>query len=355
MSSKQKKAAPKAAKAPAPKQKPAQPRAAPLIRQPFPVHDCTRDYWRTMVDPVNAPAGACLPGPYPVASRRAKVFTRFVMEVQDGAVAGTSGFGYVLCRPMFAAMNDLAVAYWTNVDTQATTVVSTATGINTSTSNSDYANADFGASATTAQTRMVAFGIRVTNLTPALYASGAFVPFVSPDHQTVDGSTPAQLLAFDRNQPRALKPGESTEIVLGAPIQPSERDFNGSITGVAWSALCCGFFITGANTTVTNSFMVEVVGHFEFIGSNVRGKIPGHSDPDGLAAAVEVDSAVKESGQHFSPKATFDTIHRVYQGLKTGVSVAAEVGKALAPAATAWAFKTAMGAAAPGLIMARAA
>lgn len=246
---------------------------------------CARLYAEALVDPWNTPCGACVPDENTNVTRRAKYFYRANFTI------GSGGYG-------FAAVNPAAFAF-SNYDSVAITSSAfagsaisqdlTETGVVGGSSNSEFEYA----SNDDIKYRIVAGGIRWCYTGSELVRGGSCVALMEPQDSGLEGSSEADIAAYQET--RICSAGNRDwDCVLWQPVAAASRDFLDGIGNAAANnagTLPLAVVLSGTPSGGGNgnaSYTVEIVFHYEWIGSNVTGKEPSHADVPALAAALTV-------------------------------------------------------------------
>jgi len=140
-------------------------------------------------------------------------------------------------------------------------------------------------------TRLVACGLRVRNVSPALTRGGSLVGLETLGHGDLQGESLTSVLMQDTAQ-RVAPDGEWHSVVYH-PQDDDEYDYLGAnqIVGERSNAFL-GFVAQAQNVTYAQSYEWEVYVVFEAKGSLVHGLTPSMSDPTGLAAVQNASATV---------------------------------------------------------------
>jgi len=153
------------------------------------------------------------------------------------------------------------------------------------TSNSDYAVANFGATnaANSVQARVVAFGLRIRNITPALTRGGQCVGLAHPAHASLDTFTVADMDAFAESGRHSGKDLGSWIELTWRPVDSDDTDF--FYTFAAPNAPDAGTlgFLAVAPSASPQTYEYEAYGLYEIQG-NIGDKAISIADPTGHAA-----------------------------------------------------------------------
>lgn len=257
------------------------------------IPDCTTHYVSARLFPFETIAGACLPqSDFTFPSAKLKVIASGAM------VLGTSGIGYIVFCPKWG--NDSGGV----VCTTAASVGGLATALsgytNLSTTNFPelpYAAASFGDNL---QGRYLAGGIRATYTGKLMDQNGMMYLHCDPNHSSVSGNTPAQLINLQHTRRRVITGnvgvGErwNGQVLDNGPVVPNETAF--SSAAQVWADPYMVLICTGA---AGDSYYFEVAMHVEFIGRVVPNETPSHTDPANFPI---VDGTIKEAFETGPPQ-----------------------------------------------------
>lgn len=257
------------------------------------VPDCTTHYVSARLFPFDTLAGACLPqSQFTFPSAKLKVIASGAMTL------GTSGVGYIVFCPKWGN-NSGGVVY-----TQATSVGGLGTALsaytNLGTANFPelpYAAASFGDDL---QGRYLAGGIRAQYTGKLMDQNGMGFFHCDPNHSSVSGNTPAQLINLQHTKRRVVTGnvgvGENWvgQVIDNGPVLPSETNF--AAAAQVWADPYMVFIATGI---AGDQYYFEVVMHVELMGRVVPNETPSHSDPENFPV---VDTAIKEAFETGPPQ-----------------------------------------------------
>lgn len=260
-------------------------------------------------------------------TRKLRVF------VKSSFTIGSGQSGFVWCNPMNSLANDHDCVNFTLSDyTGGGGYAGVANGAGTTVygtarSNSEYNAASYGNTPGTAQGRVVSCGLRIRYSGTELNRAGTVVAFSDPTHSTINGMTPAQISL--EVQSRRFPVSREWTTVLYTPVEADEYQLiNVSNALVAANVAAgtlswyMGFQVIGAVAGTT--FDWEMFTVFEVNGRSVRGMTPTHSDPTGLASAMNVaNSAPPVQGPAESHEKSF--LSKVTDNLKFAISHGADV------------------------------
>lgn len=220
---------------------------------------CSVNYAGALLNPFNGPSGVCIPSTFSPASGKYKVFSRLTMST------GSNNFGFVLVQP--TAANDLAYIHSSGSTYAGTTLVTTGTGVTSTTVNSPFAAADFSTAQATVKARLVAAGVRIRFIGTEVDRGGQVIGLVHPDHSSMAGMTLADIRAFSTCY--TSKVNREWHSICYNPIQPDDLQYHADpLFGNVSNAYMA--FVVQAPATAAGTFEVEIAYHFEAIGPTVR-------------------------------------------------------------------------------------
>lgn len=295
-----------------------------LANQPvLKVAECTAHYLKTLLDPFDSPAGACLPADmFPLPSQKLKTFLR------GTCVLGTTGFGYIN-GALVLSSDTIACSATTVTSVMASnTTLSTVTNL----ANFSYAQLPWTAAnvaANLVQGRGVALGLRVRYSGTESARNGTATFFEDPDHISTGG------LTYDTVRQRvnaySCRPsgdGSWDTVLYSGPVTPNEVEFRNSdylsVNGA--TVLCVIKGIAG------DTYDFELFQHIEAIGVNTSGKTPSHSDSVNYGKAQETaknESGIKSLSVSDGPSVISQFIHKVVELAPFVIQQGSNVVKAL--------------------------
>lgn len=248
---------------------------------------CAWKFTKTVFDPFNSPAGACVPSLPNMPSRKFKTIVR-------GTVVNGASTGYIAVNPFAGCTFDLAVARITGstfAGTSMTLDSAAPTGVSNIFTNSQYAQTNFGP--TLGLARLVACGIRIKYQGTVMNRSGVVYAIQNRAHQSLDGYSTAVIGTL----PNALittTPDNEWVNVIYTPNDPTDYDWynpssRGSSTSLNQNGLIAIMF-DGNGTAGNGSFIFEVHGHYETNIRTEQSMTPSESDPVGLAVTANIIS-----------------------------------------------------------------
>lgn len=252
------------------------------------VNGCAKDFLRASASPFEAPAG-CLPAHMMnPQSRKSKYFVQGTFRTGTGA--GITS-GWISLAPDNLA-SDAAGAASPIVTSSSTTVnnvvgTSATAGAVLEKFPTEFATASFAAGQL--EYRVVAAGLRIQNVSAALYREGTTFALTEPSHATVQGMAETDMAKYDEViiEPEDNGKGWCT-LLYNGPVNAVDFDYS---PGFGVIGPCMGFIVkcTGANP---QTYRYEAVVHVEWTGRLATGKTPTYSDP---TATGIVASAVKQA------------------------------------------------------------
>jgi hypothetical protein len=242
------------------------------------IPECTVDYVKTVLNPFDMPAGACLPCDlFPLPSQKLKVFGRGICTL------GTGGYGFINAGLVLGndvvAVNATSATSSMSSSTVLSAVTNTVPGyfVKLPWSTTDIA-------ANLVQGRGVALGIRVRYTGREDGRNGILNFFEDQDHVGGTGLTYDVIRQYTNTY--ACRPngnGDWDSIVYSGPVTPSDLEFrNENYLGAA-----SGLLYVVISGVAGDQFEFEVFQHIEAIGRQTSGKSMSHADPNTYSKAQE--------------------------------------------------------------------
>ncbi len=227
--------------------------------------ETTTEYLQLVTDPFVRAHDANIPTYPAFPSRKLSVFANTTVST------GTAGFGFIVLRPLRGVGSDGTVAYKSGPTYGGTTLVASGTGVSAVSTNSDYVNSDIGASG--AKYRLVAFGVRARYMGIMYNEGGRVSGLTEPNHGSLIGLEYGGIRAY--TDARAVSPDQKewTELIW-TPISDTDMSYSDSISGENSMAMV----FESPDSSIEEKYEVEIYGHYELIGSTVRGKSPSEAD-----------------------------------------------------------------------------
>lgn len=295
--------------------------ASPSIK----VADCTAEYMKTLLNPFDAPAGACLPADlFPLPSQKVKTFIR------GQCVLGTTGFGFV--STAMGAVNDVAATNATTATSvmAANTLFSAVTNLSPQNwTQLPFTNADVVTN-NLAQARGVALGLRVRYTGTEAARNGILNFFEDQDHASLTN------LSYDlvraQVQTYSCRPngaGLWDTCLYSGPVNPNEVEFrNVAILSASGGAL----LMCAIQGVAGDVYEYEVFQHIEYIGQRSIGKTPSHSDSQSYPKAQEAakeHAGAKTLSTHDEPSVISSFLRKVVEAVPFVISQGANVMRAI--------------------------
>jgi len=252
------------------------------------VSQCARDYINTLTNPFNGPM-VCVP--QSTSTDETLKQRVFVAGQFYSGTAGSGNLGYVLADPRNAVSNsnECTISTLAAYNVAGTISNSFAAGTVASFSNSMFNGGTFGAQQGFAKYRPVGAGLRVKASTTNLNVGGEYFAFMDPEHRSPVGDTIAQIYNNARTKRFPIVLNEWVTL-LYTPFTQNDFELaalaftNPSTVSSSDNAF---YMLIGAVTAASQQlFDFEFYVVYEVAGQNIRGATPIHSDPIGLAAAV---------------------------------------------------------------------
>lgn len=314
---------------PAPVKRRVKKAASAVNAQPQPVlkvAECTAHYLKTLLDPFDQPAGACLPADlFPLPSQKLKLFLR------GTCVLGTTGYGYVnagltLSNQALACVATSA----TSVMTNSTAVVSVTNLVGFSYTQLPWNDADLLLNPSVVQGRGVALGLRVRYTGTESNRNGIMNFYEDPDHALINPmSYDVIRQRVNTYTTRPAGDGSWDSIVYSGPVTPSETEFvtQAYLTQAQGGCLIC---VIKGNPGDTYEF--EAFQHIEAIGVNTTGKSASHSDSINYGKAQETvknEMAIKSLSVSDGPSVIGKFLSKVIEHAPFVIQQGSNVMKAL--------------------------
>jgi hypothetical protein len=312
------------------------------------VHPCTQHYTEALLDPFGPVSGkeVCLPATLlPLPSL--KFTTRLVVPWYTG----TGGAGYLLFRPGRSWTSGQTCAYATIAgNTVGTSTVTTVTPDANGVAFSSRSPMTMSPAGLNPRVRLVTCGMKTICATPGLNRGGMIAGLVNTNHNSIAGSTLAQVDVF----PQVARKGFGTDALdfrlnFGGPVREDELAFS-SPTDTSLDTSCMMVFCVTSASSPQN-FQTEIICYWEATG-DLEGQTASEADPGpaGTAAAVvqsqimnnkgnsphsgkwlsETWSMVKSAWKQYAPSSS-----TVSSMIRTGAQAALQLALRSQPAAAA--------------------
>jgi len=283
--------------------------------------EVSQEYAMALADPFDGPL-ASIPDFPSTPSRRLRVYSR------GFATSGTSQVGFICLDPFAASRNDVASVYASAATYAGTAFATTGVGVQPAVTNSDYADADYGAG-TALRGRVVAAGLRVRFSSTELNRGGVAVGLITPNHNSLDGIDFPTADTYECS--RRFRPGQDWMTVLYCPVFDFEMQFTDTVGAFATPSPIMGFIFQAPDPSVAVSYEYEAYVMFEVQGINARGLQPSFADPAGFAvvqtaAQLNMMAPQRQTRSSFSGnflKTIEDMAVKTLTGIGTGFLTAA--------------------------------
>lgn len=243
---------------------------------------CAHDYLEVLENPFSGKV-ACVPTLTNFPTMKHSV------RAQGTFLTGTLNIGYVILSPFIGMWNGQCVNY-SDGTYNGTGFWNGGAGENGASTNSPYAP---NTTENQVTARLVAAGLRVRNVTPALLRGGSLVGLESLGHSALTGQLIPEVMLQDtaermpsdhRWHSVVFHPQDDDEFDYFSEDETQTDPYNRPILG----------FIAQTSGTNQQTFEWEAYIAFEAKGSIVHGLTPSMSDPTGLAAVQNASSAVAQ-------------------------------------------------------------
>ena len=236
-------------------------------------------YAQSLANPFTGPL-ASIPDFPSVPSRRLRVYSRGFFST------GTANIGFICASPPMASRSDVDSVWYSGSSYAGTSFqTNTATaGVLSGTTNSDYANAEFGAG-TLLRGRIVSSGLRIRYSATNLNRGGTVLGLITPNHNLL--TTMTFNVADNYECSARFTPSTKWQTVTYCPISQTELLYDiycGSPNAAVAPFPYMGFIVQSPQPAVPITFQFEFFTVLEVQGINARGLVPSLADPAGFAA-----------------------------------------------------------------------
>lgn len=243
------------------------------------IPDCVSHYLAAMIDPFQAPAGACVPADlFPLPSSKCKVFARGRMQL------GLSGIGWVAVAA--TAMNNVACLQMTSASSVGSTATAFSSFTNLTTINCTqlpYPNTAFTNG--NVLWRPVSLGVRVKYIGQLMDRNGVCIGFEDPDHQEFRSKSFDSLNSNPYTEVSRVGSDEwDMGVCSSGPVQPRELEFVPDTYMPGNGDFYLGIAVSGVAGDV---YEVEMFEHVELIGTVVVNKTRSHAEPAMFGKVIE--------------------------------------------------------------------
>lgn len=242
---------------------------------------CAENYLACLEDPWDSHP-CCLPTNLPLPSSKVKYHIYGNMQT-----SATTGMGFVIFNPFFAAFNNTDSVLYTGTTYAATTISGLGpTGVFASNSNSPNASTVAG---TNARYRLVSAGLRMRYISTNEGMGGTQVLLEEPSHGNPGGFSYASVRGYDNETSFAIT-RDWTSVVFH-PVDEDETDFYAGGQYPSSNYFLAAIAVAPIATT-SITFEFEAVANFELVGGFARSITPSESDPAGFAKVMNVTSVI---------------------------------------------------------------
>lgn len=256
------------------------------------ISPCVSKYLKSLVDPFNGPADACLPFAPPCYSERIRVFSRTTLTMNAYAPAGQPWVGVFIPGP---GNTSIYSVFSTNLARTSVNTLSSYMTVNVA-NNSPLVDSDFYDQMAAA---VVSMGVRVKYIGTADNIGGYIGVWEPPAHENLlkTGTwTQDMIRAADGYKVLPVTP-EWTTICFSGPRRPEEYNYAHTVNdavGVDTTIFSGSLFmeVLGANSTYTDSYIVEHFTNFEYVGRKARGTTYSEQD---LKTAPNAVNAISDA------------------------------------------------------------
>lgn len=242
------------------------------------ISDCAQRYIASLVNPFDESLKPCVPSFFPLPSQKVSVWVR------SNFALGTTGHGYVICRP--TADNDVNIS---TIHTTSTSVGTNSTVLNSFTNlttqimtKNPYPDTEFS-TLNRIQARVVSYGLRVRYIGTEDNRNGVVTTIETLERENLNTLTFSQINNFQHATkcvPNSAR--DWITVAYSGPSQPQDIEFQ-SVSLPLGSNYPIGAIIVGnAGDTYDYEFWVNL----EFAGRNAQGKTASHVDQKGFDVAV---------------------------------------------------------------------
>jgi len=257
----------------------------------FRLSPCSSLYLKALTNPFDSTiVAACIPDLIDIPSKKVKIMTRSSFTV------GTAGVGFISVSPKGASCSDVAFANVTSATFTGAVITDSGGGfVNTVFMlQAPLTFANLGTGLNQIAPRVVGFGVRVRYTGTELNRGGRLILFRAT---TMDfdssGMSVSDLLAVRTTITRPVS--RSWHSVAWLPGKSTDYDF---FTTLANANTTSPLVILVEGATAGNTFEVELVGHYEYIGATDNTS-RSHTDLPGMSAikdAINSEAAIEEPG-----------------------------------------------------------
>jgi hypothetical protein len=264
------------------------------------------DYARCLVDPKSGPQ-AKIPN-MPVLLSKS-----FRTKTYGQMATGTLGFGFIACDPFSGVVSDRAnVIYSDAAFAGASMNFLAGAGVNTSTSNSEYLQAQVGGDDAQFEYRPVGCELRIRYSGTELNRGGTMVALHDANHNSLYLETYSTMLE-DESAARFTVKDEKWTKVLYRPTDETDVQFLSTFPTYTPATTDKSYFmgvaVVAPSAVTPATFDFEVNTCYEIWGRKIRGMTPSWSDAVGFQSA----HAVSNISGLFRPRSEISETNEVGQ------------------------------------------
>jgi hypothetical protein len=286
------------------------------------VPECAAMYAAALVDPFEAPCGACIPADlFPLPSAKTKTFVRGKFAL------GTGGVGFIYVKP--TAANDglcLKTTTSTSVGTSSAILSTFTNQASISMTQLPYTTAQLTAGV---GTRIVAGGVRIKYIGQLMTRNGVCLTYEDPDHKDIP-----TVFSFDtlgaNPYVKAHRIGSEewdSYVCFSGPVTPSDVEFQ-QLEAPLGVASFLGLVVSGV---AGDQYEFEYYQHTEYIGNIVVNKTPSHADAQAFGKVLEAAKGLTKD-KPLEPSDAGGFWDRIKEGLSESMPTLLSAGKAIGTA-----------------------
>lgn len=243
---------------------------------------CALNYAKAVSNPFGEFADLpCVPGDPPLPTYRFRATTRGTFSTST-----SNSNGFVAVAPK-CGFNDIATVFSTTSSFGGTAIATSGTGVTASfRSTLPFTNGFITANGMSM--RLVGMGLRVRNITQALYMGGILFGLQIDQNELSTTFTASSIPADPRTAlvAQAMADQKSWSVMVWRPTDMGDLDFMGEDTGYG-AADPKLFFWCIAPPGAPQTFEFELIEFWEFYGRGVPEYTVSHADPVGLSRVLD--------------------------------------------------------------------